>query len=44
MQGFHNLCETIEVSIAQEKTVGPSAKNVFWGLEISIVDMDVSIP
>ena len=31
MQGFQNQCEDIGDPIAQEKTVGPSTKVIFWG-------------
>ena len=37
MQGFKNLCNAIGVPIAQEKTVGPSTKVIFLGLEIDTI-------
>ena len=44
MQGFKNLCNAIGVPIAQEKTVGPSTKVIFLGLEIDTIEMVVRIP
>ena len=42
MQGFQEICDTIGVPIAQEKTMGLSTKIIF--LEIDTIDMVVRIP
>ena len=44
MQEYTNLCDFLGVPLAEEKTVGPTTKLTFLGLELDTVEMVVRIP
>lgn len=44
MKTFRDVCSNFGVPVAEDKTIGPSPVIVFLGLEISTIDMVISIP
>jgi len=44
LDGFRKICRKFGVPLAEEKTVGPTTKIVFLGLQIDSIEQTVSIP